>query len=891
MDWNKMEGLTSGETLRGRWLAVALPLICIGLLLVSLSGCGGGSGAAITIEISPNIAQSVDQGQSLNFTATLANDTNSQGVTWTITGTGCAGAGCGTLTNVTTSSVTFVAPPAISATTVATLKASSVANTSVTASVTITIVLAPVFTTNSLANGFNGIQYNQTIVVTGGVTPLTFTATCPAAPCLPAGLTLNSSGTIVGVPSGSGTSNFTVKVTDFGSPPLTVSEPLSITISPPPALSILTTTLPGGILNLPYNAPVVTNGGVPPLKWTIVSGSLPPGLTISSISGQISGTPTSSAGSPFNFTVQVQDSALPTNQKAQMPLSINIVTPQPLQITTAFLPSGTTGDAYTASLQASGGVTPYTFSVVTGLLPSGLILDPNANTISGSPIVAGTSNFQVKVTDSDIPPRTASEPLSIIVAAGTNNLPLLNGSYAFLFNGFDSVGTVGIAGAITANGAGTISGGVEDVNRNSNNGVSGITIGATLTGTYTIGSDGRGTMELTATNSRGQVLTTDYLLVFDSDGNARFFEEDTTGTQGEGIIKKQLNSGLGVTNFTGNYAFEFFGQDFSGKAAALAGVVFADASSTLTPGMADFNDAGTLSPQLPLTGHFTFSGAFNRGSAGFTYQIPTQSQISPLYIFYMVSPSELFFVSIDTPTSANPLPRLAGEMIAQSTAAAFDPSALNGTSVASGSGINTNASVFAGLLTANGSGAAFLMYDENSGGTITPPTTLPGTYTVLPNGRVTFTNLGTRLGVAYLTGRNQGFVLGADPAATVGFLDAQSIGPPFGIGSVQGEFTLGAIRPFDNQVLNVIGQVAADGAGNLAGVVDEVNPSGAGTPDQPFTATFTVATTGRGILTPTNTVPTGIPTSLVIYVVSPSKFRAISITAGDSHPQQFFFDH
>ncbi len=68
---------------------------------------------------------------------------------WQFTGTGCSGAGCGTLTNMTSSSVTYTAPVGISATLPVSLEAVALADKDATATVTIDIVIAPTFRHNS----------------------------------------------------------------------------------------------------------------------------------------------------------------------------------------------------------------------------------------------------------------------------------------------------------------------------------------------------------------------------------------------------------------------------------------------------------------------------------------------------------------------------------------------------------------------------------------------------------------------------------------------------------------------------------------------------------------------------------------------------------------------
>src|SRR5207245_444684 len=71
-------------------------------------------------------------------------------------------------------------------------------------------------------------------------------------------------------------------------------------------LRISTLTLPGATVGAAYSATLTASGGTAPYTWTLASGSLPAGLTLSS-SGVISGTP--SATAPSYFFVQAKDSA------------------------------------------------------------------------------------------------------------------------------------------------------------------------------------------------------------------------------------------------------------------------------------------------------------------------------------------------------------------------------------------------------------------------------------------------------------------------------------------------------------------------------------------------------------------------------------------------------
>jgi hypothetical protein len=722
------------------------------------------------------------------------------------------------------------------------------------------------------------------------------------------------------------TSSFTVVVTDNGTPPVAVTEPYTISVTPPPVLAITSTSVPAAVANTNYAAQVATTGGVSPLTWTLLTGTgaapfntLPHGLGLGTNSGQITGVvPQTYGGLPtagtYNFKVQVQDSSLPSAQSLQQSLSIVVTTPQSLTISSTVLPTGTTATAYNASLQAAGGITPYTWTVTSGQLPSGLTLGPDG-TISGVPVLATTSpdNFTVKVTDSEVMPQVVSQALSISIAAGsTSGDSLINGSYSFLFNGFDSNGSVAIAGSIATDGNGNITSGEEDSNRS---GTNNLITAIPLVGSYSLGSDGRGTMELVAFNPSTHVsLTTDYRIVLDSSGTIHFIQNndittvgvgtDTLGTHGEGIMKPIVGSFSGVS-FNGNYSFLFAGQDTSAKPAALAGAIRADGNGNINPAAggvsSDFNDNGTISSQN-ISGTFSVGAMNNRGTAEFLFQIPGKSASTLQFAFYFVTPLDIYFVETDSSTTAlSPVYyRLSGEMIAQNSSYAFSNSSLLGTSVVSGSGLNgSNASVLAGLLTSTvGAGGATLTYDENNGGAITSPSpSFSGTYSVAGNGRTPFTSLGSRAAVAYLTGPGQGFLLGSDAAVTTGLLEQQS-GAPFATSSVQGGYTISTSLPVETNVPNLLGQVSSDGAGSVTGIVDEIDPPVTATPEgkanlnQSLIAHINfIGTNGRG--TATTNSPTGVPATMIFYLVSPAHFRAISADSnpGNSHPDVLFFDH
>jgi hypothetical protein len=138
---------------------------------------------------------------------------------------------------------------------------------------------------------------------------------------------------------------------------------------------------------------------------------LPKGLSLDAGSGVISGTP-ASVGT-YNFTVQVSDSQSPP-AIASAPLSITVQYPQ-LSITTASLPSGKVDVSYSATLTATGGLSPYTWRITSGNLPSGLTLNAGSGVISGTPKTAGAFNFTAQVSDSQSPPATANASLALTI--------------------------------------------------------------------------------------------------------------------------------------------------------------------------------------------------------------------------------------------------------------------------------------------------------------------------------------------------------------------------------------------------------------------------------------------------------------------------------------------
>jgi hypothetical protein len=259
-----------------------------------------------------------------------------------------------------------------------------------------------------------GVSYLQTLTAAGGTSPYTWSI---SSGTLPAGINLNfGSGLVSGTPGASGTFNFTAKVTDN----VGVTATLAMTLTIAPALTITTSpSLPPGAVGSGYSQTIGVSGGVSPYHFSIITGALPGGLSLDPNSGIIAGTPSGSG--PFNFTVQVADSAAVTANKA---FTLTIATG--LIITTApTLPVGSAGVSYFASLSASGGTSPYSWTITSGALPAGVTLIASTGAITGTPTSGGTFTFTAQATDSASLTATKSFTLTIAASLAITTPPAL----------------------------------------------------------------------------------------------------------------------------------------------------------------------------------------------------------------------------------------------------------------------------------------------------------------------------------------------------------------------------------------------------------------------------------------------------------------------------------
>ena len=246
---------------------------------------------------------------------------------------------------------------------------------------------------STLPGGNVTVPYSQTVSAIGGSSPFTFTVTSGA---LPNGITLNPvTGVISGTPATAGPFTFVITAQDANGCTGSQLYVVDINPAPCPVITLSPSTLPGGTLGFAYSQTVTASGGVAPISFTVTSGSLPAGLSLNAITGEISGTPTVLGTSAFVITATDANGCI-GSQLYTVTIACPVIT-----LTPATLPNGSAGASYDQTVTASGGTAPYAYSITAGALPSGLSLDSATGQISGTPTTDGTYSFTVTATDSN----------------------------------------------------------------------------------------------------------------------------------------------------------------------------------------------------------------------------------------------------------------------------------------------------------------------------------------------------------------------------------------------------------------------------------------------------------------------------------------------------------
>ena len=463
------------------------------------------------------------------------------------------------------------------------------------------------------------------------------------------------------------------------------------------------------------------------------------------------------------------------------------------------------------------------------------------------------------------------------ITGGFSNASL-NGHYAFSMSGNDSNGFFARIGSITANGQGLITEGVEDINDSV--GVARIIFTG---GTYSIGGDGRGSLQLV--NSTG---TTHYSISLGSTSKGYIIETDTFATAGGSLAKQDTTAFLFQGNalapgIAGGYVFDVSGIDNGGVPESIVGRFTADGAGNVSGGVMDEN----LSGSVP-SGAMRFASASYGVDSVNTVDLPSFGRgvfnlASNTFVFYIVDGTRVFFLGTNVPAV------LSGEADAQQSMTFDNTSLIQNQSYAysiGGAGPPSSGMfgpiAAAGRFTADGSGnLRAITLDENDSGGLTQVTNESGAYSVDTSGlsagsgrgTATFNNsTGMFTFVFYLMSPTQAVFQETDSGiVSDGVFQAQAPGP-FTASSLAGDYAFRWNAVDTNGEDDFVGRLTLTSAGVPSGGVD-FNESGQVFLSYPFNGTLALAPDSTGANTfsitttpsPTNTL------NFTLYIVNPTQ--------------------
>ena len=278
-----------------------------------------------------------------------------------------------------------------------------------------------------------GLSYNNINTIEGRtitpVNPTLNTGTSPTytvSPSLPTGLSINSStGVISGTPTSTQSLTFyTITATNASG---NTTALIGITINAIIVPSGLSYSNLIAVINVSTSLSPTLIAGTSPITYT-VSPSLPTGLSISSSTGIISGTPTILQNSS-SYTVTATNSVGSTNASFNITVKLADVAPTGLSYnggsaSTVLL---STSQSYSPTLNSGTNIT-YN---ITPALPSGLSLNTSTGVISGTtPSASNDTTYTVTATNISLNSSTSTSfRIRIIFFQGTIN-PKGQGGYS-----------------------------------------------------------------------------------------------------------------------------------------------------------------------------------------------------------------------------------------------------------------------------------------------------------------------------------------------------------------------------------------------------------------------------------------------------------------------------
>jgi len=824
--------------------------------------------AAASVSVSPPSAQ-LKPGAQLQFTAKVSGNSSAL-VIWSISGSGCIGSACGSISasGLYTAPAAAPNPPVVAVT--ATLLSDPTKSGSATVTITSGSVVGISISPTTAQVGISA-QKQFTATVTGSAnTSVTWTITgtgCAGNTCG----TVNSSGlfTAPAVPPNppffSVTATSHADTTKSASATVTVVPVVTVTISP-------TSAKVAPSASRQFSAQV-TGSSNTSVTWS-VSGT--PGCSGSSC-GTISagGLYTAPAIEPTPAVVSVTATSQADTTKSAS-AQVSIVTPVSITIapTSALITVG-------AQRQFQATVTGSANLGVTWTVSGAGCAGSACGTITSVGLYAAPATVPnpaaVKVT-ARAQADTSQSASAVITIAPSNNSKM-QGQYAFLFKGFDSAGVYEAAASLVADGNGNVTSGMEDINR-----TSGPHTGLAISGTYHIGGDNRGTLTL-----KSNLGTSTFAFALNGSAKAgSLIESDNSGIRGSGVIKLQDPTAFDPSVFSGGYALSLTGADAAGGRIAAIGSIFPSGVGTISGSSLDVNDAGDMMPTFG-----TFSGTYGvdgTGHGGATLVIPGFDGGTFNFALCAISANEYFILSIDPLSANNPI--FAGTLEAQ-TGLPFLTSSFEGASIFDSTGSSGNLpQVTIGRMLFDGTGDIQVQFDQNQGGNITIAGLLTGAYSIQLNGRGVLNldnaqNGAQSVWIVYAIAPNRAFLLSSDGSVGSGEVKPQALAPPFETGDVEGNFEFGAGEPASYQAALLSGTVFFDGASTFSGAEDKSH-SGTFAADLPLRGMYAisqVSNNGRGVAMLTSPAAS----TQALWVVSGFEAVGLDVSSANTTPTVLLF--
>jgi len=464
-------------------------------------------------------------------------------------------------------------------------------------------------------------------------------------------------------------------------------------------------------------------------------------------------------------------------------------------------------------------------------------------------------NVTVSATPSDGSTNTGYSSVTVQYSNAT-----LAGQYALAFSGENGSTPIMLAGSITFDGAGHVTGGTEDSGAGSSANISG--------GSYHIGTDGRGTatVQTSAGTSTWQFVVVNHSTIFvtapDSAGN---------GTM-SGELDLQNPTQFNSAVISGNYTFVLRCPAGSAPLAQV-GTILANGAGGISQGLQDVNVSGGAQSALNVTGTFTApSASTGRGQMTLTSSYGTQN-----LIYYLVDATHFKLLQQGSTSPA------IGDAVKQ-TAGPFSTAGINGKFAVVLYGLNSaEPASFGSQFRLDGLGGSAATVSGNVNGNVQTNVTSTGTYAVTNAtfGRTQLSltaNGKTYQFVLYPASGEDAYMAEVDSTVAAGHAYAQQ-GFVITTGSLAGNFATslsGSNLSGSTSFESVTGQTVINGGGAITATLD-ASLNGNVTAETSLTASYFVDPTGFvtvAYTSPASALNTG---TLTLYPIDAQRFLSMEI--------------